>query len=99
MQKISVCQEAEVISVEKQSAKKGKPVGVNTVHLLKVASQSFGMSAHETMRIAENLYLRGYTTYPRTESTNFSSNFNFNEIINQHLDHSEWGDLVRDLKK
>jgi len=49
------------------------------------------MSAHDTMRIAEHLYLRGYITYPRTESTTYSANFNFNEILTQHARHPDWG--------
>jgi DNA topoisomerase-3 len=75
---------AEVIDVEKSKKYKGKPVGLNTVKMLKVASKNFGMSAHDTMRIAEHLYLRGFITYPRTESTTYSGNFNFNEILQQH---------------
>ena len=61
--------------------KQQRPQGLNTVKLLKVGSQSFGLSAHDTMKIAEHLYLRGFTTYPRTESTTFSSNFNFKEVL------------------
>jgi DNA topoisomerase-3 len=49
--------------------------------MLKVASKSFGMSSHDTMKVAEHLYLRGFITYPRTESTTFSNNFNFKEIL------------------
>ena len=65
--------------------------------MLKVASKSFGMSAQETMRIAEHLYLSGYTTYPRTESTDFSANFNHTEILRQHQNHPDWGDFARNL--
>lgn len=28
------------------------------------------------------MYLAGYLTYPRTESTHYPTNFNFKEIIN-----------------
>jgi DNA topoisomerase III len=59
--------------------------------MLKVASKTFGMSAHDTMHIAEHLYLRGFITYPRTESTTYSSNFNFDEILTQHAAHPDWG--------
>jgi DNA topoisomerase-3 len=76
--------EAYVESIVESNATKPRPNGLNTVKLLKVASKSFGMSAHETMRIAESLYLRGYVTYPRTESTNYSTNFDFNEVLKEH---------------
>ena len=49
------------------------------------------MSAHDTMHIAEHLYLRGFITYPRTESTTYSTNFNFDEILKTHQGHPDWG--------
>lgn len=55
------------------------------------------MSAHDTMKIAEHLYLRGYITYPRTESTTYSANFNFKEILQAHQTHSDWGEYARGL--
>jgi len=57
------------------------------------------MSSSETIRIAEHLYLRGYTTYPRTESTSFSENFDFNEVLQQQVKHSEWGSYASKLLK
>lgn len=67
--------------------------------MLKVGSKTYGFSAHETMRMAEHLYLRGFITYPRTESTTFSANFNFNEILKEHSSHSDWGEYATDLLK
>ena len=55
------------------------------------------MGAQETMRCAEYLYLNGYTTYPRTESTDFSPNFDFNEVLREQRSHPEWGDFATDL--
>lgn len=72
LQRVYGDSEAEVISVKRQKVKQTRPQGLNTVKLLKVGSQTYGFSAHETMKIAEHLYLRGFTTYPRTESTTFS---------------------------
>ena len=59
-------------------------MGLNTVKLLKVASSAFGVSSHHAMKTAESLYLSGYISYPRTESTTYSSNFNFVEILEAH---------------
>ena len=90
---ISSCgaKEGEILSVKKSTVKQGRPLGLNTVKLLKVCSQSFGYSSHETMKIAEHLYLRGFTTYPRTESTTFSPNFNFKEVLTSLKDHENYG--------
>lgn len=43
------------------------------------------------MRVAEHLYLNEFITYPRTESTDYSENFDFKEILNVHKNHKEWG--------
>jgi len=77
--------------LKKQRTSKVRPTGLNTIELLKAASKRFGMGAQETMRIAEHLYLSGYTTYPRTESTDFSPNFDFKSILREHRSHPEWG--------
>ena len=92
-------QEAEVLSVGQNKCTQQRPQGLNTVKLLKVGSQSFGLSAHETMKIAEGLYLRGFTTYPRTESTTFSSNFNFKEVLTSLKDHDRYGAHAQGLLK
>lgn len=51
------------------------------------------------MKIAEHLYLRGFTTYPRTESTTFSNNFNFKEVLNAVKDHDKYGEHAQLLLK
>jgi DNA topoisomerase-3 len=91
--------EAEVINVKKEVLRQVRPQGLNTVKLLKVGSQSFGFSAFETMKVAEHLYLRGYTTYPRTESTTFSPNFNFKEVLSSLKDDHKFGDYTSELLK
>jgi len=55
---------------------------------LKVCSNNLGMGPHQVrtlykaMVIAERLYLRGYLTYPRTESTSYPKAFDFQGIRN-----------------
>jgi DNA topoisomerase-3 len=51
------------------------------------------------MKIAERLYLRGFTTYPRTESTTFSPNFNFKEVLTSLKDHDSFGKCAKELLK
>lgn len=73
---------------------KVKPPGLNTVELLRTASKSFGLGAQQTMKIAEKLYLNRYITYPRTESTHYSENFNFKEILDKLASNSALGSLA-----
>ena len=51
------------------------------------------------MHIAEHLYLRGFTTYPRTESTTFSQNFNFKEVLQALKEHPDHGGIAKDMLK
>jgi len=51
------------------------------------------------MKVAESLYLSGFITYPRTESTAFSPSFNFNEVVANHINNREWGNYANKLLK
>ena len=68
-------------SVSRKMKTIGKPAALNTVQLLKYATKHFGMSSHSVMGIAEKLYLQGYVTYPRTETTSYPKNFNFKNLV------------------
>lgn len=72
---------ATVTSIEKSQHKVKKPLGLNTVQLLKLGSTQLGLSPHSTLSIAEHLYLSGYITYPRTESTAYASSFDLLDVV------------------
>ncbi|KAL7721107.1 DNA topoisomerase [Entamoeba marina] len=72
-----------------------RPGGLNTVEMLKSASIRLGLGPHDTMSIAEKLYTRGYISYPRTESTKYSSNFNFRDILDSLSSSNELSQKVQ----
>ncbi|PIK48568.1 hypothetical protein BSL78_14556 [Apostichopus japonicus] len=88
--------EAVVTSVSSEEKKKQRPIALNTVELMRVASASLGMSPHHAMQIAERLYTQGYISYPRTETTSYSQNFDFSNALRQQLG-CPWSSIVRDL--
>lgn len=64
-----------VVSVVSKEKAKPRPAALNTVELMKVASAGLGLSPHSAMVLAERLYIQGYISYPRTETTSYSENF------------------------
>eukprot|EP00438_Fugacium_kawagutii_P026500 Skav202811 [mRNA] locus=scaffold326:1037841:1064355:+ [translate_table: standard] len=77
-----------------------RPVGLNTVQLLKAAST--GLAPHPAvaharcMKVAEHLYTSGYISYPRTETTrnlnavmvdSYSDTFDLHSALREQADH------------
>eukprot|EP01135_Chromosphaera_perkinsii_P011275 Nk52_evm56s2367 gene=Nk52_evmTU56s2367 len=89
------------IRVNKVSKKEGRsqrPTALNTVELMKVASQKLGISPHYTMQVAERLYMQGYISYPRTETTQYPANFSLMDVVRmQAQSGNAWSDYCRDL--
>jgi DNA topoisomerase-3 len=73
---------ATVMNYSKKAKSKQKPQALNTVELLRVGSAKLGIGPSQTMVLAERLYTQGYISYPRTETTHYSENFNFNPVVN-----------------
>jgi DNA topoisomerase-3 len=49
------------------------------------------------MQIAERLYTQGYISYPRTETTQYPSNFDFRSVLSQQTKSPEWGEAAKRL--
>ena len=54
---------------------------MNTVELMRAASAGLGIGPHHAMSVAERLYTQGYISYPRTETTHYSENFDLVWVI------------------
>jgi DNA topoisomerase III len=83
------------VSYREEVARKQRPHGLNTVDLLKVASASLGIGPHQAMAIAERLYIQGFISYPRTESTKYPEGFDFDELLFAQANHPIWGHYVQ----
>lgn len=64
-----------VDSVTEKEQVKQRPLALNTVELMRAASSGLGLGPHNAMQIAERLYIQGYISYPRTETTSYPANF------------------------
>lgn len=66
--------------VDKKSVKEARtspPYPLNTTEFLKRASKFLGVSPEEALETAEQLYLSGFTSYPRTETNKYADDFDF----------------------
>ncbi|EAS07738.1 DNA topoisomerase I (macronuclear) [Tetrahymena thermophila SB210] len=96
-QSIKLEKHIQIVSVSSETLVEECPVGLNTVEMLKAASSSLNMSPQQTMDAAENLYLKGFITYPRTESTAYSSSFNFKKVLSSLQQDIEYGKFAQNL--
>ena len=56
---------------------------IKCLHVDQRASRFLHLPSEKTMGIAETLYLKGYISYPRTETEKFSSNFDARSILSE----------------
>jgi DNA topoisomerase III len=86
---------ATVAAVSRDEGRKQRPQGLNTVALLKVASSALNIGPQRTMQVAESLYIQGYVSYPRTESSAYPANFDFTEPLQALCRQPFWGACAR----
>ncbi len=60
--------EGELIKAEKKTEKKNAPLLYNLAELQNICSKFFKISPDETLKIAQELYEKKLTTYPRTDA-------------------------------
>jgi DNA topoisomerase-1 len=70
---------ATVKKFERKERDEAKPVPFNTTEFLKEASRF--MRPDRAMQIAENLYMNGYISYPRTDNTVYPPSLNLIGIV------------------
>jgi DNA topoisomerase-3 len=87
-----------VVSSTATTVKKRKPLPLNTVALLKLASDRLHLSPKHVMHVAERLYLNGYISYPRTESSAFPADFEYEEAVSVVEAQSHLAPLVAELR-
>uniref|UniRef100_A0A0N5BC63 DNA topoisomerase n=1 Tax=Strongyloides papillosus TaxID=174720 RepID=A0A0N5BC63_STREA len=88
---------AKVMEIERKTVHKNPPKALNTVELLKSCSKDLSISPNEIMEVAEKLYMQGYISYPRTETSVYPVDFDFNEILNKLKCDNEWFGVVNGI--
>lgn len=71
------------------------PIPFSTTEFIRAAS-SIGFSAANAMRLAENLYVNGWISYPRTDNTVYPPSLNLREIV-AGFESGEFGEYAKKL--
>ncbi|KAK3322536.1 DNA topoisomerase [Apodospora peruviana] len=88
---------AKVTNVQEKPTKKWKPLPLTTVELQKMATRFLGLTGKDTMDVAENLYNKGFISYPRTETDRFDKAMNLRELVAKQSQDSLWGQFAQNL--
>jgi len=87
--------EAIVVKVNKEIKKEYPPPPFSTTTFLQAASQQ-NISASQAMSLAEELYVSGLISYPRTDNTVYPSSLNLKNIL-EKLKHSSFSKEVEEV--
>lgn len=78
--KVKSCKEATIKEVDKKTVNELPPSPFSTTTFLQAAS-ALGLSTSKAMVIAEELYMMGLTSYPRTDNTVYPPSLNLRTIL------------------
>jgi DNA topoisomerase-3 len=88
---------AIVTDVSESDERRIRPKALDTVTMLKMASQNLGIGPQHCMHLAERLYLQGYITYPRTETCKYPPSFDLRNTLACQTGSPYWGQAARDV--
>ncbi len=85
-----------VLGVTEKTRKLAPPAPFNTTSLIVIAN-AIGFAAARTISIAENLYMNGYISYPRTDNTVYPSSIGISEIAKMFDKSDEFKEMSREV--
>jgi len=88
---------AKVTKVQRKPTSKWRPLPLTTVELQMQGSRFLRMSSAEVMTVAEKLYTQGWISYPRTETDQFSRDFDLRALVQKQTQDNNWGAYAQGL--
>ena len=98
LRKIKKEKNANVTKVEKKRKKVSPPKPFNTTSFLRSAA-AIGFSVPNAMRIVQGLYMKGYVSYPRTDSEVYPPTLDLREILNELSNSNAYSKTVTEILK
>jgi DNA topoisomerase-3 len=88
---------AKVTKLLKKPTSRWKPLPLTTVELQKLGSMFLRMDSQTVMKVAEDLYTKGFISYPRTETDQFDKGIDLKKLIEKQLPDQRWGAYAQGL--
>nr|POF15167.1 dna topoisomerase 3 [Quercus suber] len=88
---------ARITKVHTRPTSKWKPLPLTTVELQKCASRFLRMDSQKAMKVAEDLYNKGWISYPRTETDQFDKDMNLQALCQKQTQGGPWSDFAQNL--
>jgi DNA topoisomerase-1 len=98
LRKIKNEKKAVINKVEKKRKQVAPPKPFNTTSFLRSAA-AIGFSVPNAMRIVQGLYMKGYVSYPRTDSEAYPPTLDLNEILNELRNSRSYEKAVTEIMK
>lgn len=95
--KIMECPKARVTNIVGKPKSNWRPEPMHTTAMEKLASTKLKLTAKDAMSIAEKLYMKGYISYPRTETNIFPKGMNLNALVEQQVGDPRWGNFAQKI--
>lgn len=90
---------AKVVKMQKKPTSKWKPLPLTTVELQKMGSRFLRMDSQRVMKIAEELYTKGWISYPRTETDQFDRGIDLRKLVEKQCPDGQWGPYAQGYVK
>ncbi|MDK2891786.1 DNA topoisomerase [Methanohalophilus sp.] len=95
--KLEGCNKATVMIRKVREQPSQPPYPLNTNEFLKRASKYFSISPDKALEIAEQLYLSGFISYPRTETNRYEEEHDFKSMLISLHQLEDYRDIVSKL--
>ncbi|KAL4923659.1 DNA topoisomerase 3 [Aspergillus undulatus] len=97
LERCLTAKKAEITKVNQKPTSKWRPLPLTTVDLQMMGTRYLHMDSSKVMKTAENLYTKGFISYPRTETDQFDKGIDLKKLVEKQLPDERWGQYARGL--
>ncbi|KAF9886074.1 DNA topoisomerase [Aspergillus nanangensis] len=97
LERCLLAKKAKVIKVNQKPTSKWRPLPLTTVDLQMMGSRYLRMDSQTIMKVAEQLYTKGFISYPRTETDQFDKGIDLKKLVEKQVPDQNWGHYAQDL--